>query len=142
MTNLLKRLLISTSPLACSKSETAKPEPPSASPAAPEATRPKPLSAYLDGAVAAKVFAMQPGAGDGVKKTEVEQLDETQTKDYLARVGLAQRADAGLVKCPGDTAVELTNAAGTLLGTIGYCKEHARFDAPDGTFGGIKPPSP
>lgn len=142
MRNLLKLLLISASLLACSKSDNAKLEPPSAAPAAPEAAARKPLSAYLDDAVAAKVFEMKPGTGDGMTKTEVRQLDEQQTKAYLARVGLAQRADGGLVKCPSDTTVELANAAGKLLGTIGYCKDHARFDAPDGTFGGIKAPSP
>jgi hypothetical protein len=36
----------------------------------------------------------------------------------------------------------LSDAAGKLLGTIGFCQDSARFDAPDGTFGGIKATRP
>ena len=138
---MLKLLLISTSLLACSKSENAKPAP--NTPSVVEAAQQKPpLSTYLDGAVVAQVFELKSGSRNGIEKKEVRKLDGKATKEYLARVGLAQRADGALVKCPNDLQVELSNAAGMLLGTIGYCKGHARFDAPDGSFGGINAPPP
>ena len=141
MRNMLKLLLISTSLLACSKPENVKPAP--STPSAVEAAQQKPpLSTYLDGAVVAKVFELKSGSSNGIEKKEVRQLDDKETKEYLALVGLAQRADGGLVRCPDDLQVELSNAEGMLLGTIGYCKGHARFDAPDGTSGGINASRP
>lgn len=140
MRTILKMLLISISLLACSKSENVKPE--TNVPASASAQRPPPLSTYLDSAVAATVFEVKPGSSSAFEKKEVRKLDAKETKEFLARVGLAQRADGGLVKCPDDLLIELTDAGGTLLGTIGYCKDHARFNSPDGQFGGIKAPRP
>ena len=101
-----------------------------------------PLSTYVDGAVAAKLFAFAPDASGRMSKREVKQFDRAETKRYLARLDLAQRLDGAIVKCPSDSALELADASGKPLGTIGFCQGHARFDAPDGRFGGITAPLP
>jgi hypothetical protein len=101
------------------------------------ATQPGTLAAYLDRAAAATLFEIELDV-TGVKKREVKKLDAGQTKSYLARLDLAQRFDGPVVKCPSNAVLELTDAGGTVLGKIGFCHGHARFDAPDGTFSGIQ----
>ncbi|HVK87470.1 MAG TPA: hypothetical protein VM513_25310 [Kofleriaceae bacterium] len=135
--------------LACTKTEkapsagsaTATTPAPTAATAPAETAKP-PLSSYLDTAVAAKLFEIKLDPSGPVKKSETKQLGEKETKDYLARIGLAQRADGPVVRCPNDAELVLSDASGKVLGTIGFCQDHARFDAPDGTFGGINATRP
>jgi hypothetical protein len=141
------KLLVLSLLLACSKTEKAPSAGQATTTAAPTATAPAdtakpPLSKYLDAAVAAKLFEVKLDPSGPVKKAEVKQLGEKETKDYLARIGLAQRADGPVVKCPNDAELVLSDASGKVLGTIGFCQDHARFDAPDGTFGGINATRP
>jgi hypothetical protein len=97
----------------------------------------KPLRAYLATARRAKVFA---------HRVETETLDERKTQAYLRELDLDQVADGPLVRCPSNREIRFEDASGKPLGTIGICdypwagaKEvAARFDAPDGTFGGIR----
>lgn len=114
-------------------------------PARPEegsaATTQKPLREYLATAASAKVQSVELAAG-GASKKLLKELDAAATTAYLAKVGLDQAATGPVVKCPSDTLVELADASGKALGTIGYCGTAARFDAPDGTFGGISAPAP
>lgn len=101
----------------------------------------EPLSRYLANATSAQVFQIKLG-GSGASKTLQKTLTEAETKAYLAKVGLDQRADGPVVRCPNDKEVQLADATGKPLGTLGFCGEAARFDAPDGTFGGIKAAAP
>lgn len=141
---------------ACSKTERATPNPtpaPAPAPAAPAAAAPPaptpgapaepaadkpPLSTYLSTAAAGTLYEIKLKPEGGVDKHELKRLDEAATKQYLERIGLAQRADGPVVKCPNDAVLELADAAGKPLGSIGFCQDNARFDAPDGTFGGIQ----
>jgi type IV secretory pathway VirB10-like protein len=117
---------------------------PSAPPAGePEAAAPagEPLSHYLGAAVAATVYQVK--LGSGAEKTKLKTLDEAATKAYLASLDLSQRANGPLAKCPSDLVVELADAAGTALGTIGFCQgKAASFSGPDGTRGGITASAP
>lgn len=108
---------------------------------APAAVAQKPLREYLAAATSAKVSSVEIAAG-GARKKLLKELDAAATTAYLAKVGLDQTASGPVVKCPSDTVVELADAGGKALGSIGYCGTAARFDAPDGTFGGISAPAP
>lgn len=120
--------------------------PPTAPPARPDespaAGSVKPLREYLSAATSAKVLRVELDPAGGARKTLVKELDAAATSAYLAKVGLEQAATGPLVKCPSDTLVELADASGKALGTIGFCGTAARFDAPDGSFGGITAPAP
>lgn len=102
----------------------------------------KPLREYLSAATSAKVLRLESNPAGGASKKLLKELDAAATAAYLAKVGLDQAATGPLVRCPSDTLVELADASGNALGTIGYCGTAARFDAPDGTFGGISAPAP
>lgn len=127
----------------------AEPITPSPTPAASEATAPtgsnpqagKRLRDHLARAAEAKVNRVVLGAS-GAGRELLRQLDAAGTAEYLTKVGLDQTYDGPVVRCPNDLEVVLSDASGTLLGVIGYCGDNARFDLPDGTFGGIKAPRP
>ncbi len=125
--------------------EPAGPPPTTEAPARPDEppapAAQKPLREYLATATSAKVSSVELAAG-GARKKLLKELDTAATAAYLAKVGLDQTASGPVVKCPSDTLVELADAGGKALGTIGYCGTAARFDAPDGTFGGISAPAP
>lgn len=125
--------------------EVPSPPPATEAPARPEerpaAATQKPLREYLAAATSAKVSSVELAAG-GASKKLIKELDAAATAAYLAKVGLDQAATGPVVRCPSDTLVELADASGKALGTIGYCGTAARFDAPDGTFGGISAPAP
>jgi hypothetical protein len=118
---------------------TPAPSAPAEEPAAPAK---KPIGDYLGAATKATVYSIKLGAG-GAKKTQTNVLDAAATKAYLASLDLAQLADGPVVRCPDDTLVELADAGGALLGTIGFCKGNASFALPDGTRrGGIRASAP
>lgn len=107
------------------------------------ATDKKPLSDYLGAAVSATVYEVKLGAG-GAEKTKTAALDEAATKAYLGGLDLAQRADGPVPKCPSDKLVELADAKGEVLATIGFCEgKAATFILPGGnTVGGINATAP
>ena len=103
----------------------------------------KPLSDYLGAAVSATVYEVKLGAG-GAEKTKTAALDEAATKAYLGGLDLAQRANGPVPKCPSDKLVELADAKGEVLATIGFCEGKAAvFILPGGgTVGGINATAP
>ena len=129
--------------IACSTTETTTSTTSTApAPTAAAATDSTSLGAYLNAAASAKLFEIKMDASGPVKRTELKQLDEKATRDYLARLDLAQHADGPVVRCPDDTELELLDAGGKLLGTIGFCQDHARLRVPGGKSGGIKATRP
>ncbi|MGA9525521.1 MAG: hypothetical protein WBV82_28940 [Myxococcaceae bacterium] len=102
----------------------------------------KPLSHYLAQAVRVKVHEMKMNPAGGSRKVLTRTLSEDETRAYLGRIDLNQLADGPLVRCPSTESLDFEDATGTLLGSISFCNEHARFDAPDKSFGGIKAPKP
>src|SRR5687767_6091897 len=83
------------------------PSEPAVKPADPVATGSgsaelKPLSAYLETAVSAKVFSIKPLTTGGMDRKLVKELGEPETKAYLGTLDLGQRATGGLAKCPSD----------------------------------------
>lgn len=103
----------------------------------------KPLSDYLGAAVSATVYEVKLGAS-GAEKTKTAALDEAATKAYLGGLDLAQRADGPVPRCPSDKLVELADAKGEVLATIGFCEgKAATFILPGGnTVGGINAAAP
>lgn len=117
------------------------PAPAPADTEAPSAPK-KPIGDYLGAAAKTTVYSVKLGAS-GAEKTQTNVLDEAATKAYLGTLDLTQLADGPLVKCPNDTIVELADAGGALLGTIGLCQGNASFILPDGTpRGGIRASAP
>jgi hypothetical protein len=117
------------------------PAPAAETEAAAETAR-KPIGDYIGAAVKTTVYAVKLGAS-GAEKTQTNVLDEAATKAYLGTLDLTQRADGPVAKCPSDTLVELADAGGALLGTIGLCQGKAAFTLPDGTTpGGIRASAP
>ena len=102
----------------------------------------KPLSHYLATATRVKVHQLNINAAGGGEKLLTKTLSAKETKDYLGRLDLNQRADGPLVRCPPTETHAFEDAAGTALGSISFCGEHARFDAPDKSFGGIHASKP
>lgn len=100
------------------------------------------LSRYLSAATSATVVTITPDPNGGATTKELSKLDEKATRAYLGKVDLNQTASGGLVRCPDDVVMKFLDANGKELGSFGFCGEHARFDPPDGTFGGIKAPRP
>ncbi len=103
----------------------------------------KPLSDYLGAAVSATVYEVKLGAS-GAEKTKTAALDEAATKAYLGGLDLAQRADGPVPRCPSDKLVELADAKGEVLATLGFCEGKAAvFILPGGnTVGGINATAP
>ncbi|APR82098.1 Hypothetical protein A7982_07447 [Minicystis rosea] len=130
---------------ACESSNTARPEPASAVSAAVSAAQVTPsatagkrtLRDYLAGAVSARVLERQTGS-TSIELVPTRTLGEAEVKAKLASINLDQVPDGPLVRCPSTTVYELADKDGRALGAIGYCGNAARFDAPDGTRGGIR----
>jgi hypothetical protein len=127
-----------------SSTSAARPEPASAASAAattatgtPTAAAKRTLRDYLGGAVSARVLELQTSSMR-FELVPSRTLDEREVKAKLASLDLDQRPDGPLVRCPSNTVYEFADAAGHPLGSIGYCGSAARFDAPDGTMGGIR----
>lgn len=97
------------------------------------------LGDYLVSATSANVYALNFETKERYHRMA---FTPQRTRDYLARIELSQIADGPVVRCPSDLVVEFHDAAGRLLGTLGFCQEHARFDASDGTFGGVRAARP
>jgi len=126
---------------ACGSSNAAPDTTPTPAPAtapapapAPASSELQPLSHYLADAVSIKVWSMSSETGKKLETT----LGADATKAWLAKLDLGQKADGPLVRCPSDTLYELFDAGGKALGSVGFCQDAARFDGPDGKFGGIK----
>ena len=114
------------------------PPPPGDPPPAAPVKEMQALSTYLAPAVAATFFTRD----TDLAMKETKKLDEKATKAYLSKLDLTQTGTGGLVKCPNDSELKLFDAAAKLVGTIGFCQNNARFDAPDGAFGGINAQRP
>ncbi len=147
--SLVVPLLLSIVSPACSGANQARPGVPSsakqpaamAAPASSEAAQStKPLLHYLAQAVRLKVHELKMNPAGGSGRVLTRTLSEIETRAYIARLDLNQFADGPLVRCPSTESLDFEDAAGTPLGSISFCGEHARFDAPDETSGGIEAP--
>lgn len=98
----------------------------------------QPLSHYLAGAVKAQVMETGPDAAGKQGMHVTRELGELEVKDRLASIDLAQLPDGPLMRCPTTAQVRFEDKDGRVLGTFGSCGGAWRFDAPDGTRGGVR----
>ncbi|MFT3771799.1 MAG: hypothetical protein QM820_40840 [Minicystis sp.] len=98
----------------------------------------QPLKHYLGGAVKAKVTEMGTDASGKPAMNVTRELGEIEVKDRLAAIDLDQLPDGPLMRCPTTAQVRFEDKDGHVLGTLGSCGGAWRFDAPDGTHGGVR----
>jgi hypothetical protein len=93
---------------------------------------------WIGTATRTKVFE-EASSASPIERKQSRALSSEETRELLKSFNLDQRYDGDLYRCPSRRVYEFENDAGEKLGAIGECFGHLRFDAPDGTFGGIRP---